>query len=283
MNDSRQYRFAYLIRSRRDLPEDFPVFTESILFPALFLARDDPDWFGRSANPPRVILFTGETLQVHFHPEFGSAPKSFLCDDHLSVQTGRMLLIGWLGFASREGEITLPYNRRVDEPVHTFLAMLRARLLRAGAGSSGDGDWYGDALDIKFRNALHHEIDRGEIERARLFIAPRLQSTGHWPLRVARLSSGSLLSLTDRRLVWITERYRHSREMYGSVTCYSCLDGVERVETDGGAAACRLSVSLRNGKRWEVDIPNEFGAAAQAFAATCLQSAIPGNGSAIKT
>src|ERR1700733_1042039 len=94
--DSRQYRFASLIRSRQDFPEDFPPLAEHTLFPALFLPRGGADWFGRSANPPRVILCTSDGLEVHFHPESGKPPVSFPCNEYLSIQTGRMLLIGWI-------------------------------------------------------------------------------------------------------------------------------------------------------------------------------------------
>jgi hypothetical protein len=267
MNDSRQHRFAYLIRSRQDFPEDFPNFTDRTLFPALFLPRDDPDWFGRSSNPPRVVLFTGETLEVHFHPESGRPPVSFLCDEYLSIQTGRMLLIGWIGFASKEADLRLTYKRRVDEAVHIFLGMLRAGLLHPDGAASPTQAFLGDALNLKFQNALNYEIDTGEMERARLFIAPRLQPSGHWPFRIKRWTPGNLIALTDRRLLWITESHRRTRELYGSFTCYAHPDNVAQVETGSADTMFRPSVSLRNGKTWKLNIPEELTADVHEFAA----------------
>jgi hypothetical protein len=266
MKDSRQHRFAYLIRNRKDFPEDFPHFTGRTLFPALFLPRDDPDWFGRSSNPPRVVLFTGETLELHFHPESGKAFASIPCDQDLSIQTACFLLIGWIGFASKGADLRLPYNRRVDEPVRVFLGMLRARLLRTCALST-DQAFLGDVIDLKFQNTLNHEIDKGEVERARLFIAPRLCVSGHWPFRINRWTPGHVIALTDRRLLWISERYRRARAQYGSVACYACIESIAHVETSSVGGVSQLSISLRNGKIWDLEIPEELWAHAREFAA----------------
>jgi hypothetical protein len=283
MNDSRQYRFAYLIRSHKDFPEDFSPFTDRTLFPALFLPRDGIDWFGRSANPPRVVLFTGETLDVHFHPESGRLPASFLCDEYLSIQTGRLLLIGWIRFASSGADLKLPYNRRVDEPVDLFLGMLRARLLSSDGVSSPEQALRGDVLDLKFKNTLNHEIDKVEVERARLFVAPRVHTSGFWPCQIRRSTPGNLIALTNRRLLWITERYRRARAQYGSVTCYAHLDNVAHVETGSADTVSRLSVSLRNGKIWNLDIPEELWADAREFAAAAgNRTAIPRDRSEVR-
>jgi hypothetical protein len=267
VNDSRQYRFAFLIRGADEFPEDFPHFTERTLFPALFLPRDDPDWFGRSANPARVVLFTGETLEVHFHPESGKPPASIVCDEYLSIQTGRFFLIGWIGFVSKEADLKLPYNRRIDEPVHIFLGVLRARLLRPDGASPPKQPLSVNALDLKFRNALDYEIDGDEMERTLLFIAPRLRSYGFWPFRINRWTPGNLIVLTDRRVLWITENHGRARQTYGAVTCYAPLGGIARVEASSSSAVSWLVVSLRNGKTWKLDIPGELAADAREFAA----------------
>lgn len=259
--DSRQYRFAYLIRSRQDFPEDFPPLSANALFPALFLPRGGADWLGRSANPPRVILCTSEGLEVHFHPESSSAPAFFPCNEYLSIQTGRMLLIGWIRFASKDADLRLPYSRRVDEPVHIFLGMLRARFLSPDRALPGDRACLGDAPDLKFQNALNHEIDEGEIERVRLFIGPRTHRSGYWPFRIRRSTPGQLIALTDRRLLWITESFERTRALYGSVTCYAHPGNVAHLEADS-----RLSISLRNGKTWILDIPEEMRKDAREFA-----------------
>jgi hypothetical protein len=271
MNDSRQYRFAYLIHTQQDFPEDFPPFTERTLFPALFLPRDGTDWFARAAHPPRVVLFTGERLEVHFHKDSGRLPVSLLCDEDLSIQVGRLLLIGWIGFASIGADIKLPYNRRVDEPVDLFLGMLRHRLLGTDRPSSPERSLLGDARNLKFHNTLNYEIDEGEVIRASLFVAPRIRTSGFWPFRTRCSTPGNLIALTNRRLIWITERYRDARAQYGSVTCYAHLDNLAQVETDSAgtvsSAVFRLSVSLRNGKIWRLDIPEELEADAREFAA----------------
>jgi hypothetical protein len=273
MSDSRQYRFAYLIRTRQDFPKDFPPFTERTLFPALFLPRDGTDWFARAAHPPRVVLFTGQPLEAHFHPESGRQPVSLLCNENLSIQVGRFLLLGWIGFASTGVGLKLPYNRRIDEPVDLFLGILRHRLLGTEKPKpcSPGPVHLGDALDLKFQNNLIHEIDKDETVSVRLYVAPRIHTSGLWPFRIRRSTIGNLIAVTDRRLFWITERYRDTRAQYGSVTCYAHLDNLAQVETDSAgtvsSAVSRLSVSLRNGKIWSLDIPEELEADAREFAA----------------
>ena len=59
--DSREYVFAYLIRSAEDVPADFPIPEPERFRTGLFLPRDGPDWFGRRAYPPRILLLDART------------------------------------------------------------------------------------------------------------------------------------------------------------------------------------------------------------------------------
>ncbi len=266
MNDSREYRFPYLIRTAADFPEDFPRFPDGTLFPGLFLPRDDPDWFGRSANPPRVILLNNDVLDVHFHPSCERPSVSIPFDERLSVQIGRLLLIGWIRLASYGTDIKLPYKRRTDEPVRIFLGMLRARLLRPHGNGGTECMRLGDALDLKFRNELNEEIDKEEIGMVRLFIAPQ-KLPGGWFFRGNRSTAGCLLNLSDRRLTWITECYGGIRQRYGALVTWAHADNVAHVFLDTEGSECRLSVMLRNGKVWKIGIPAERSADAREFAA----------------
>jgi hypothetical protein len=145
--------------------------------------------------------------------------------------------------------------------------MLRAGLLRPDSAPSPNPALLGDAPTLKFQNALDYEIDTGEMERARLFIAPRLQPSGHWPFRIKRWTPGNLIALTDRRLLWITESHQRGRKLYGSFTCYAHPDNIAHVETGSADTMFRLSVSLRNGKIWKLSIPEELRMDAREFAA----------------
>lgn len=264
MNDSREYRFPYLIRTGGDLPEGFPSFADDVFYPGLFLPRDDPDWFGRSANPPRVVLITPESLNVYFHAASRIPARALVLDERLSVETGRMLLIGWVEFASAETSIRLPYNRRVDAPVRNFLAMLRTRLLDPSP-SGRDCIAIGDQLDLKFHNCLCTELESEELERIRLFIGPRRTRIRRWLFNRDRWTAGDVVSLTDRRMLWITERYRGAREVYGSFTAWAHPDNIEAIDIGTGASGYRLRIGLRNGRTWAIPIPDDRITAAEQF------------------
>lgn len=266
MNDSREYRFPYLIRTSGDFPEDFAPFAEDVLYPGLFLPRDDPDWFGRSANPPRVLLITPESLRIHFHPAARIEPRALPFDQRLSVETGRMLLIGWIGFESVESAVRLPYNRRVDEPVRNFLAMLRARLLDPGPNEQCDCQHIGDPLDLKFQNCIRLELDASECELARFFVAPRGTRLRKWLLKRVRWTPGDLAILTDRRIIWITERYRGGREIYGSFVSWTRADNVASIQLREQAACPCVVISLANGRQWSMPLREDMRAAGTRFA-----------------
>lgn len=264
MKDSRQYRFPYLIRKVEDLPEDFPLFDDRLLFPALFLPRDDPDWFGRSENPARVIFLTDDTLEVRFHPESQKKGKSLAFYSGLSVETGRLLLIGWIGFSSPSASVCLPFNRRVDAPVEAFLGMLRARLL-SPAGVARRCFCVGDPLDLKFQNALGAELDKDESQLYRIFVAPRRYRTKYGLFRRTRSAAGQLLCLTDRRLLWINDQHRGSRSQYGFVTCWAHPGNVRAVRFEGAETTRALCVFLGNEQTWKLEIPGELQRDAEEF------------------
>ncbi len=72
--DSRDYIVALELRSPDDWPADFVLPPTLAGFETgLFLPRADPDWFGRSSYPPRVLLLKGSALSHHFSPEHRGA------------------------------------------------------------------------------------------------------------------------------------------------------------------------------------------------------------------
>jgi hypothetical protein len=80
----------------------------------------------------------------------------------------------------------------------------------------------------------------------------------HW-------SSGELVTLTDRRFLWITECYRGARELYGSVTSWVHPDGVVNVGLNSSRAEHWITVSLRNGKIWKARVPEALVDGARKF------------------
>ena len=122
----------------------------------------------------------------------------------------------------------------------------RSEWLR-GAQPRGAGEVIGgDNLDIKFANALETELDPGEITHARLFQPPQVSRKRRLP--------GNLLVLTDRRLLWITDRENGFRSRYGSIASYAPIDGVSQVTR----ASDGLLVALPGGAGWRIRLASAY-------------------------
>jgi hypothetical protein len=243
--DSRQYIVAFEFRSADDCPPDFELPSTLAGFDTgLFLPRDDPDWFGRSLYPPRILLLKGRGLHMVSHPSAGEPPRRWELQRISSVESGHMLLKGWLRFTGPGFDCTVRYNTRGFPPVFRFMQSLRDQLLR-GARSVGPGPatTFGASLDIKFTNALARELDSGEMVVMQVFQPPRQVRSRSWLMLRRRTIAGDLLALTGRRLLSITDRERGYYSRFGSIVSYAPLDAV-------------VSIGLNNGSTWLV--PMEF-------------------------
>ena len=171
--DSRHYIVAFELRSTDDCPPDFELPSTLAGFDAgLFLPRDDPDWFGRSFYPPRILLLKDSALYIVSHPSTGEPPRQFAMEQIASVESGHMLLKGWLRFTGSGFDCTVPYNTRGFPAVFRFMRRFRDKLLRgAQPPATAEAD-PGAGLDIKFGNALARELDSGEAVLMQAFQPP---------------------------------------------------------------------------------------------------------------
>jgi hypothetical protein len=160
--DSRQYIVALELRSTDDCPPDFELPATLAGFDTgLFLPRDDPDWFGRSAYPPRILLLKGGALHIVTHPSAGEPAHRWTLERISSVESGHMLLRGWLRFTGSGFDFTLRYNTRGFPSVFQFMRRFRSEFLH-GTPCGDPAVNPRTALDIKFGNALERELDSAE-------------------------------------------------------------------------------------------------------------------------
>ncbi len=153
--DSRSYIFALPIRSADDLPGDFDFPDDLRQFShGVFLPRAEPDWFGRRAYPPRVVLLSQDSLVIAAHPTSGEATRIIPFRELQFVEYGHFLLMGWISFVSSQGIQELPFNTRTSPPVEEFLSML-SKQCAPSFDRVDDSPCvsFGGALDIKFQNA----------------------------------------------------------------------------------------------------------------------------------
>src|ERR1039458_2129495 len=147
--DSRDYIVAFELRSIGDCPADFELPSSVVGFDAgLFLPRGDRDWFGRPSYPPRILLLKGGALYIVSHPGTGEPPCRGAMDQITAVESGHMLLKGWLRFTGSGFDQTIRYNTRGFQSVFQFMRRLRHELLPS-AESGGSSQSRG-SLDIKF-------------------------------------------------------------------------------------------------------------------------------------
>jgi hypothetical protein len=262
--DSRCYIFSYLIRSQDDLPADFPIPDSAKSFQlGVFLPRDDPDWFGRSHYPPRILLLHDGSLLVLTHPRYTEEPARFVLSDLAFYEVGHILLIGWLRFGTAGFEVHLPYNTRSERPLIEFLDSLMNVYLGHGAKvcDGGIAD-FGPPLDIKFRNHLTATVREHEILSARWFSPPSERLRRWGPFRVRSGVGGDLIAITNTRIIWIRDRWNDRYERYGSITSTAPLRGVESVRCRRIGENRDLTITLISGMSWHIPLsPRAYGEA----------------------
>lgn len=262
--DSRFYSFAYLIGPENTAPADFPIPSSERNFRiALFLPRDDPDWFGRSSNPPRILLLLGDAIVVLTHPKYNVDPVRIPISDLAFCEAGQVLLIGWIRFVTSQTEIELPYNTRSHHPVSEFLrGLMEAYLPGTPIVDRGEAVAFGPSLDIKFRNYLAAALVGKERVHTRFF-SPPVEVSRRWgPWRVRSQAAGDLVAFTNRRALWITDRRNGSYERYGNIVRTTPLHTIGDVSWGES-----LMLTFRNGASWRIPLSSERLEEAKQFAA----------------
>ena len=233
----------------------------------LFLPRDPPDWFGRSSYPPRVLLLKDGALHIVPHPATGEPPAQCPLERISAVESGHMLLKGWLRLVGPGFDHTLRYNRREYPPVFYFLRRLRTRLLPGAGPLAAPPVRLGGSLDIKFANALALELDPGETIAVQFFQPPRAAHSRGWWFPRRPSIAGDLLVLACARLLWITDRDRGLYARYGSIASYAPLSALRAMELTPAATGHALRIDLRGAPSWPVPVAAENLPDAEAFAA----------------
>jgi hypothetical protein len=270
--DSRQYVFAYLIRSVEDIPADFPVPDPERLRIGLFLPRDGPDWFGRRKYPPRILLLDANAIHVLTHPRYNQPPLRLELSDIVFYQISHIFLIGWIRLVTRNSAIHLPYNTGLDRSVSEFLDIFLMQYLAGGMKCGKEATLtFGPPLDIKFGNQLAAALRPGERVCAMWFRPPHQVARRWGPFRVPTDVAGHLVAHTDRRVLWITDRCNDRYERYGSVVSTAPVRGVIGAQCDKGA----LTICLHSAS-WSIPFPSERLADGEAFALEIGSSCAPG-------
>ena len=256
--DSRDYVVAFELHSIDDCPADFKLPSSVASFDAgIFLPRGDRDWFGRPSYPPRILLLKGGAFYIVSHPGTGEAPRQGAMDQIAAVESGHMLLKGWLRFTGSGFDHSIRYNTRGFRSVFQFMRRFRDELLRDALPLGPLPIPFEGGLDMKFANALALELDVGETILMRTFLPPGEAVSRRWVIPRRHWVAGDLLALTSRRLLWITDRESGSYSRYGSIASYAPFDAVQSICLVSGRSGQVLQVDLRSGPVWRIPIASE--------------------------
>jgi hypothetical protein len=254
--DSRAYVFIYPLRTKTDIPDDFPQEVRTRNFEmGVFLPQDDSNWFTRPPQyPARLLLLDGRCLQIIPHPTSTQSSVEIRLDELLQLETGTSLLLGWLRFTTSDTVHEIVYNTRASRALEEFLSGLK-RVWCNTPAQSIHREAHGDELDIKFRNSLDFELDDREIAVMQYFEAPVPFKKGFLFFHRVDWRPGNLVLLMSmNRLVWITDQCRGRREVYASVSFSAPASSFHSAGVEDVDGRQHLAISFRHGHSWHLPV-----------------------------
>jgi hypothetical protein len=267
--DSRDYVCAFAIDSSHDVPPGFRIPTGlPELLAGVFLPQDEPAWLRGGRYPARVLLLGGGGLWVLTHPTAREPAGIVPLQAVEMLECGRMSLSGWIRLCWERLERTVRYNRRTHLPMERFLSRPRAQWLGdAAVPSRALPVGPREALPLKFNYTLETEMSHGESTLARFFQLARRRRLRRWIFRHSVWSAGDLVLLSDKRVLWITERYRSSRVPYGTISRSVPLHLVSRFRLCSIDGAPHVEILLRPEDVWRFRLNKSEEAPAATFVA----------------
>lgn len=258
--DSRAYAYAYLLRTTGDLPADFPVDREFTL--GLFLPQEQAGRFGRPRYPARILLLERNELWLYVHPSLGEAEIAAPLSGVLVMETEKFLLDCNVKFVLWDREYDVPYSARDEDRVSEFIFVVKQRILKpATLTVFVDAAKFGDSLTLAFANFERQELLVGEVVIAGLFIAPKKQLVKGLFRDTATWQPAEYIALTNRRLLWMTDRFEGFRHEYG-VHCRYC--GIRRVR-ELALRDTELVVGIGT-QSWKIEVGSAYREPAEQFA-----------------
>ncbi len=264
--DSRQYIVPFRIASREEAPGDFVQAGLPEFHHGLFLPRSDPAFFARSPYPPRVLLLTDSALVIVPHPSHPAAAVQMELSAIGSLETGNMLLLGWIEIGGGGARNKVEYNTRCPEPIDDFLRELRRSIFLPTGEAPPQAVHFGDSFDdIKFSRAGDGELDQGDNVALTFLSLPRRRMKKYWLISKEVWQPGDFLIGTDRRFIWITDRYNGRYERYGRVIRSLRRGDIQAVsfrrEENGAVLGIRCDAH-----EWTIAVDGELETAAAEFA-----------------
>jgi len=265
--DSRDYAYAYTLRTAKDFPDDFPVNLPREEFErGVFLPMDQPGAGAPWQTPPRILLLQEGRLFIADHPTEGVAVQCLPLRDIVMLEFGRFLLRSWVRIFHRKGTCFLPHHTRDLAAGAEFWNELKSVLLPPRTEPSTERSRiFGHDFDPKLRYAERITFENRQQPRLRFFSGTALRRTRHWYGTTEESLPSNYLGVTPDTLVWVSDRVRKQRDPYGTVARYASLTELRETRfTDFGSTA-QLKFAFLCAPAWNVQVPGEHAELAKEF------------------
>jgi hypothetical protein len=259
---ARDFAFACVVRSREDLPTDFPLPDGVDFLLGVFLPMDrlSPDALWQA--PARIIVLHDDWLMVVYHPSELVPPVVLPVNSLVVLEFGRLLLNCWVSMSASGETLFLPYRTRHQEDVEPFFAQLRdlflpetaAKVLGVFGATSNPETGNGERKELSGRSSVQLRFSTPAVLRR----VEGWSSDENW-------LPAQKLSATSESLVWITDRMGRSHDPYETVTRYGCLASLCGTRFTDYCPTAELVFEFAGGPKWRVEVPDGHTDAAYAF------------------
>jgi hypothetical protein len=266
--DSRAYAHAYRIRSLSDLPGDFPVRAAQDGFDlGVFLPMDQLGGSEGPRFPARILLLVADGLVCATHPSERRGEVRIARDDVLALEAGQFLLSMWMRVFTAYRSYWWPFAAHNADVVEGFLRRLKGFLF-ADVRLQGFGATpaFGGPLSFKLANAESDEVEPDERILLRFWFGS--PATGKTRRGKAPSPPGQdYLAVTNRRLLWITDRQNGRAQPYGTIRRSFPVAHISHIDFLSGREDRVCEISLARGIGWHIVVPAQDEENARAFVA----------------
>jgi hypothetical protein len=243
----------------RTLPRSFFASSKEPFKMGLCFRRDNTRP-GLGASPPAqiVLLFASYLLLADSscpHRTEYRIPLHSIA----FIESGRLLFERWFALITTDATYRFPYSIRDEGCVDTFLYALRSRLMPIRASSRlVEGMSCGADLELKFACAQSDELDPEERMLIRFF-SPHIRTTQahHWFFRRKLYLPADYVGITNRRILWLTDRHNGQANVGGIIARYCAVARTTHVSVDCMESNWELRIGFAAASPWRISVPTE--------------------------
>jgi hypothetical protein len=252
--DSRQYRFAFELQSKFDIPADFPaLLSENGWRAALFMPGDTDTFWQPPEYSPRIYLLKDDSLLIYCHPT--SSEKSFQAplNSLMAVELQKSLLYGVVQFHTGTASERFRYSTVHQRLFNRFLHHLRSQWL-----ISTELTLPAVAIEpavqhssVRCLRELSGELDPDEFVYQE-YCQPAFQAKERtWFFRRSHTAPALLIAVTNRRIIAISTGVGERNDSYEMAVRYAPASGLSTVDVaNGTSGSVILQIQLKNHIAW---------------------------------